>query len=260
LPTAYLGGIPGAILYDNMAQVRLPGSGQINPLMADFAAHYGFAVKTHQPYRPRTKGKVERMVDYLKDNFLNGRTFADLDDLAFQGNAWLERANGRVHATTGERPRDLLLRERLTPLELVAPYVLAQRQERKVDVEGFIHLERSRYSVPPEYVGKRVLVTQHERQIQVRLGDVIIAEHPVAPCAGACMAKKEHVAAMWRQSLARSSPPPAPRVNFTDAESVAARPLSVYDAVYANDNAVDNAVDNAGGKDSGNGEDEEVVG
>src|SRR5699024_9374727 len=76
---AYFGGIVGNILYDNMAQVRLPGTGEFHPLFADFAAHYGFAVKTHQVRRPRTKGKVERMVDYLKDNFLNGRSFAGFE-------------------------------------------------------------------------------------------------------------------------------------------------------------------------------------
>ena len=57
---AYFGGVPQRILYDNMAQVRLP-SGKLNPYFADFAAHYGFTVKTHRPYRPRTKGKVERI-------------------------------------------------------------------------------------------------------------------------------------------------------------------------------------------------------
>ncbi len=30
---------------------------------------------------PRMKGKVERMVRYLKDNFLNGRSFSDMGDL-----------------------------------------------------------------------------------------------------------------------------------------------------------------------------------
>lgn len=225
---AYLGGIPGSILYDNMAQVRKPGSGDLNPLMADFAAHYGFAVKTHQPYRPRTKGKVERMVDYLKDNFLNGRSFAGLEDLAAQGRHWLEEANQRVHATTGERPVALLQREKLTPLSRAMPYVLALRQERKVDAEGFVHLKRSRYSVPPQYVGKRVLVIQKERQVLIRLGETIIAEHPLAPSPGACVVHKEHVAAMWRESLSRPVLP-APRVRFTDAEAVAVRPLSVYE-------------------------------
>ncbi len=226
---AYFGGIPSAVLYDNMAQVRKPGSGELNPLMADFATHYGFAVKTHQPYRPRTKGKVERMVDYLKDNFLNGRPFAGVDDLAAQGRCWLEMANNRLHATTGEKPMDLLARENLTPFGAAMPYVLAQRHERRVDVEGFVRLERSRYSVPPHYVGKKVIVVQREQQIEVRLGDLVIAEHRAA-VAGACVTKKEHVEAMWRESLTRTNKP-FPKVHFTDAETVVVRPLSLYEEV-----------------------------
>jgi transposase len=31
--------------------------------------------------RPQTKGKVERLVDYVKDNFLPGIQFHDIDDL-----------------------------------------------------------------------------------------------------------------------------------------------------------------------------------
>jgi len=60
-------------------------------------------------------GKVERMVLYLKDNFLNGRAFADLRDLRAQGQHWLDHtANTRVHATTGVRHCDLLAAEKLT--------------------------------------------------------------------------------------------------------------------------------------------------
>jgi len=77
---AYFGGWPETILFDNMAQVRLP-CGRLNPQMADFLSHYGIGLRTHRPYRPRTKGKVERAVEYLKDNFIKGRKFADLADL-----------------------------------------------------------------------------------------------------------------------------------------------------------------------------------
>lgn len=231
---ACFGGIPGSILYDNMAQVRKPGSRELNALMVDFAAHYGFSVRTHQPYRPRTKGKVERMVDYLKDNFLNGRTFASLADLSAQGHHWQEKANGRVHATTGEKPAHLLVRESLTPFGAALPYVLAQRHERKVDVEGFVRLERSRYSVPPQFVGKKVLVVQREQQIEVRLGDLIIAEHRAALSPGECVVKKEHVEAMWRESLSRT-PTPVPKVRFSalETEAVVVRPLSLYEEVAA---------------------------
>ena len=77
---AFFGGWPRTVLYDNMKQVRLSKE-KLQPQFLDFANHYGFAVKTHLPYRPRTKGKVERSVDYGKDNFLNGRSFADFADL-----------------------------------------------------------------------------------------------------------------------------------------------------------------------------------
>lgn len=228
---AYFGGIPGAVLYDNMAQVRQPGNRELNPLMADFAAHHGFTVKTHQPYRPRTKGKVERMVDYLKDNFLNGRTFAGKEDLAVQGHHWLGVANTRIHSTTGERPADLLPRENLTPLSALNPYILAKRFERKVDVEGFVRLDRSRYSVPPQYVGKKVVVVSQEQQIRIRLGDTIIAEHTRAVAPGACVASKEHVEAMWRESLSRTTPPPNAHFQETEAQGVEVRSLSCYEEV-----------------------------
>ena len=70
----FFGGWTQEILYDNMKQVRL-GPSDLNPQFADFARHYGFAVKTHRIRRPRTKGKVERMVHYVKDAFLNERSF-----------------------------------------------------------------------------------------------------------------------------------------------------------------------------------------
>ena len=228
---AYFGGVPSSVLYDNMAQVRRPGGGDLHPLMADFAAHCGFAVKTHRVRRPRTKGKVERMVDYLKDNFLCGRAFAGPDDLAAQGRHWLEHtANCRVHATTGERPCDLLTREGLAPLSALRPYVLAQRHARTVDAEGFVRLGGARYSVPPEHVGQHVVVVQQEQSIRVRLGDLVIAEHPAAP-PGACVAQPAHVAAMWQASLAHTprTPPQVGGTQWADGDAVAVRPLSIYE-------------------------------
>ena len=233
---AYFGGVPGSILYDNMAQVRLPGSGELNPLMADFAGHFGFAVKTHRVRRPRTKGKVERMVDYLKDNFLNGRSFAGVEDLANQGSVWLEGANRRVHATTGERPVTLLAREKLLAVDRAAPYVLALRHDRRVDAESLVHFSGSRYSVPPQYVGKRVLLVRTGRQVQIRSGDLIIAEHGFAPMPGSCVVRKEHIEALWRESAAcLPGNPPIPKVDFTDADAVAVRPLSQYERLAGNE-------------------------
>ena len=99
---AYFGGWPAKILYDNMRQV-IVRPGLVNPRFRDFADHHGFEPKAHRPYRPRTKGKVERMVSYVKDNFLAGRSFDSLEALNTQGRNWLDTTarNVRIHATTG---------------------------------------------------------------------------------------------------------------------------------------------------------------
>ena len=227
----FFGGWPRRILYDNMKQVRLSPS-QWNPLMMDFLSHHGITPSTHRPYRPRTKGKVERVIRYLKENFLLGRTFVDLADLRAQGQHWQsEVANVRVHATTRERPCDLFTKEGLIPTSSVAAYRVRERIERVVDAEGFVRLRGSRYSVPPTAVGQRVVVEQGEQRILVRLGEVIIAEHVPATRAGECVAHPEHVAEMWRLAFARTPVPGARESAPLFQQPVLVRPLSVYEEV-----------------------------
>jgi len=226
----YFGGWTHSILYDNMAQVRLP-SGGLNPLMLDFLLHHGIKLNTHRAYRPRTKGKVERSVGYLKDSFLKGRSFADLADLQTQGFHWQEEtANRRIHATTKQRPIDLFEQERLIPFGAAPKYQLTNRRERKVSFEGFVDIGGSRYSVPPAVVGQKVIVEQGEQRVIVRLGEIIIAEHNRARVSGECVANPAHVAEMWKVSLKRSKVPPRPaeRLLF---QAVQATPLAVYEEV-----------------------------
>ena len=225
----YLGGWPREILYDNMKQVRLSPT-EWNPLLLDFANHYGISPITHRVRRPRTKGKVERMVFFVKDNFLNGRAFADIDDLNAQALGWLEgTANARIHATTGRRPCDLLAAEQLTPLAAIVPYVLVPTRRARVSAESYVRFDGSRYSVPPAHVGQMVSVMLRDRRVQVKAGDLIIAEHPCAEAPGSCVAQADHLAQLWKLSLAHSRRP-APQWHLGFSQEVAATPLSIYEA------------------------------
>jgi hypothetical protein len=227
----FFGGVPASILYDNMKQVRLSPS-QWNPAFLDFAGHCSFAPKTHQPYRPRTKGKVERAIRYLDDSFLKGRVFADLADLNAQGKHWCEHiANERIHATTGQKPQTLLAQEqpKLAPLAELRPYTL--QVERTVDAEGFVAYQTSRYSVPPEHVGSKVCVLCEGGRLYIRTGEVIVAEHTQAAKPRSCVIAPEHLEALWRRTVSRAiterhAPPPRCDVTFTPA--VEQRPLAVY--------------------------------
>jgi len=228
---AFFGGWPEQFLYDNMKQVRL-GPDEWNPLFLDFVNHYGLVPKTHRIRRPRTKGKVERAVDYVKDNFLNGRTFDGLEDLNAQGRHWLDTtANVRIHGTTGEQPVVLWQQEGLVPIGSIVPYEIVEYVSRKADWESFVRFDRRRYSVPPAYAGKELLVGRRGEQIVVRSGDCVIAEHRVGPRVGDCVADPDHIAALWTLTLGRTASEIVPKWDVRFTSSVDARPLSVYQEV-----------------------------
>lgn len=229
----YFGGWPQSMLYDNMKQVKISLE-EYNPLFLDFAKHYGMIIKTHRFRRPRTKGKVERMVDYIKDNFLKGRVFEGLEGLNHQARLWLDiTANVRIHSTTEQRPIDLWKKENLTNINTTRVYQLSIAESRKVTSEGFVHYEGNRYSVPPRYVGKVVVVEDSQHKIKVKSQDLIIAEHKKAERKGLCIADKKHIDEMWQITLGESRDktikPPSWQITFE--QTVEKRSLNVYEEV-----------------------------
>ena len=122
----FFGGVPKELLFDQMRSVivddlRETGGGiQENMEFVRFANHWGFRIRSCRPYRAKTKGKVERPIRYVRENFFYGREFVNDADVDAQLLWWLEnRANVRIHATTAERPRERFERDerhRLTPL------------------------------------------------------------------------------------------------------------------------------------------------
>jgi transposase len=235
LAFAYFGGAPRQILYDNMKQVRLSPN-RLHEAFVDFSSFYGFVPKTHRPYRPRTKGKVERLVHYVKDNFLLGREFSGLEDLNARSLSWLDRtANARVHGTTGEVPSEVFASveaAELTPYASFPPYTGVVIQRRKVSTEAVVRHRRSDYMVPPEHIGQEVEVLVQAGRIRVRLGDTVIADHPLSTRPGQRMATPEQVAALSAyvaRQVAPDDPPPLCHIRF-DAPVQRAE-LSRYDEV-----------------------------
>src|SRR5271154_6176716 len=71
----FFGGVSHEVLYDNMRTVVSdrdlygPGLHRYNRTLLDFAHHQGFVPRLCMPYRPKTKGKVERFIRYLRASF-----------------------------------------------------------------------------------------------------------------------------------------------------------------------------------------------
>jgi transposase len=111
----YYGGVPKFGLYDNMKSVIITrnaygnGNHKLQNCFYDFAKHYGIIPRFCKPYHPQTKGKIERMISYLRHcfytPFIAGRIVVDLDVLNNAVMDWLnDIANKRVHATTQTVP------------------------------------------------------------------------------------------------------------------------------------------------------------
>jgi transposase len=125
------GGVPQEVLFDQLKAVIVEDhrgtGGRLleNAEFARFAAHWGFRIRACRPYRAQTKGKVERPVAYLRDNFVYGRTFLGDADLAAQTADWLDTvANVRTHGTTREQPHVRFVRDEQATLQPLAvrPY------------------------------------------------------------------------------------------------------------------------------------------
>ena len=112
-----------------------------------------------KPYTPRHKGKIEKGVEYVKDNALKGRTFSSLQEQNQHLLNWEMRiADTRIHGTTRKQVGKLFREEEKTSL-LSLPadrFPCFQEAKRSVHRDGHIEVQRSYYSVPPEYTGREV--------------------------------------------------------------------------------------------------------
>ena len=76
--------VPRVVLYDNLKSAvleRLGDAIRFHPTLLELAAHYRFEPRPVAVARGNEKGRVERSIRYIRDNFFAARTFTDLDDL-----------------------------------------------------------------------------------------------------------------------------------------------------------------------------------
>ena len=106
-------GVPRFVLTDNMKSVVLRRDMEGHPVwQKDYEAFMktvGFETKLCKPRHPFTKGKVERLVRFVKENFLVDRAFNNVTDLNWQALEWCNRQNGIYHRAVDGVPQQLHL-------------------------------------------------------------------------------------------------------------------------------------------------------
>jgi transposase len=216
----WFGGAVREVWVDNQKSAVLkhvPGSVRFNPRFWQLARHYGFRPKACRPYRARTKGKVERMVGYVKHHFFQRyRSFESLDHLNVLLRTWLiAEADPRLHGTVREVVTTRFERERpaLQPLP-ICRFDTRYVETRRVGWDAYVEVRGNRYSVPSACCGEPVtcligldgtLTVWHEQRE--------IARHHLTPPEKGWQTVPEHHRRLWAEV------------------SVQARPLSIYEEV-----------------------------
>lgn len=144
-----VGGVPAELLYDNLRSVVKRRRGTevtFQEAFLAFASHYGFVPRACWPYRPETKGKVERLIQFVERDFFLGRLFRDRAGLRTQLAAWCAAVNARPHGTTGLPPVQRWAQERPHLLPLPAGGLdVTPVETRRVSRDCLVHYGGNRY-------------------------------------------------------------------------------------------------------------------
>jgi transposase len=235
----YFQGLTREILYDNIKVVvikrKYPSTAsEFHPIFKDFKDHYGFTAYLCRPYRAKTKGKIERAIGYVKDNFLYGRIFSSPDDLNYQARLWMDRVNHQVHGTTFEIPADRFLKEDLIPISSIHPYQVKQQEDRKISKDCYVSLYGNRYSVPWQYARRDALIEVQGQRISVIVDGEVICEHPLLDGQHRTSRNKEHFVGLSKAIRAETcgKMPPLPAHSTPlEENTVEKRALIEYDVL-----------------------------
>ncbi len=177
-----LGGVPQAAVVDNDSSIVATGCGRRARLHDEVVAlfgHLGIKPIVLEPRRPESKGQGERTIGYLESSFLPLRSFAGIDDLQGQHDAWARAvAYQRHHRRVGAKVVDAWNVERGFLSSLPDPLPDTDRRfEVRVQKDGFVRVGDVDYSVPPGLGSRRVQVRSSLTEVVVYLEGKEIARH-----------------------------------------------------------------------------------
>jgi transposase len=182
-----LGGVPTTVLADRMgclkggvvANVVVP-----SPDYVRFAAHYRFRPDFCHAADPESKGIVENLVGYAKDDLLVPLELDDdswvegLAGLNERAATWCAEVNAAVHSEIHAVPEQRLASEQelLGELPSLRLEVGPKPTTRKVDKLSCIRFGSARYSVPNRLIGSTVTVLVDERDRVLRVVEPVTGE------------------------------------------------------------------------------------
>ena len=196
------GGVARVILSDNLKSAVLERMGEairFNPQYLAFCAHYRFEPRPVAVARGNEKGRVERSIRYIRDNFFAARVFADVDDLNAQARTWVAGpASNRPWPEDGQLTVDAAFQtERSSLMAMPAnPYPLEERVQVHSGKTPYVRFDLNDYSIPHTHVRRSLTVLASAKRIRILDGLAVLAEHTRSYDKAAQIENAEHVQAL----------------------------------------------------------------
>ncbi|MDF1699446.1 MAG: IS21 family transposase [Saprospiraceae bacterium] len=182
---AYMGGVPQAIVPDNLKSAVTKASNYeaiLNRHYKSMAIHYSCVIYPTRAVKPQDKSLVEGAVRLAYQRifyYLSKQIFFSLAELNEQIFKLLEKYNEQPFYQQTESRKDRFEREEKHLLSPLPPYGYEPKAVKRAKVQKNCHiwLEKHHYSVPHSYVGKQVKVHYNSRIVEVYFDYERIAMH-----------------------------------------------------------------------------------
>jgi hypothetical protein len=195
-------GLPRVLLYDNLKSAVLERHGdaiRFHPTLLAFAAHYRFAPRPVAVARGNEKGRVERAIRTIRDQFWPARQWTDLDDLNAQAAAWCDawaldrpcpedRARSVRQVFADEQPRLLALP--------ATPFATDERVVVRIGKTPYARFDGNDYSLPHTQVGRTLEVVASPAEVRILAGAEVLARHVRCYDKGQQIEDPTHIAAL----------------------------------------------------------------
>ena len=181
----FYGGVPMAVVPDNLKSAVTRSNRNepvINDDFAAFAEHYGCAVYPARVRHPKDKALVENAVKLMYKSVyadIEGLMFHDLESLNTAIQSSLAKFNSKQMSNRKESRRELfeeIEKDYLQPLP-TARYQMRERKSMTVMRNSYVTLGKHHYSVPKEYIGKRVDIVFDADTLDIFHGLRLVTTH-----------------------------------------------------------------------------------
>lgn len=148
----YFQGIPKNIIYDQdsvFIKDENLGDYLLTSEFSSFCKGQDFKAVFCRKADPQSKGKVENVVKYVKQNFLRGREYINIEILNQQAVSWLDRtANIKKHSSTLLVPKEEWLIEKKHLLPVKPKPVQKELKPYKIRKDNTLCFKSNFYSLP----------------------------------------------------------------------------------------------------------------